>query len=199
IRTADEIEIVDVPAEYCLQRARETGPDFERLEQQLSELREIALLLAADVVDHQLEEYLHGRGIEHLYGTQERILLCLTPRSNASLMIQRGRRQADRFHGELHAVYVKQGDLPETVQRVLDSNLEAARDAEAQVEILQGDDPVDVILRFAVKNGITQIFTGHSEGAGWTKRWKPNFVERLIMESEGIDVRIFPQTGPRDA
>ena len=66
--------------------------------------------------------------------------------------------------------------------------------ANAHVEILQGDDPIESILQYAYGNGITQIFVGHSqqEGSGWLSRWRVNPVERLIMESEGIDVRIFP-------
>src|ERR1017187_2368465 len=47
IRTADEIEVVDATPEYCATRSIEG--DEQR---QLSELREIALVLAADVVDH---------------------------------------------------------------------------------------------------------------------------------------------------
>ncbi len=45
----------------------------------------MALLLAADVIDHQLEEYLRRQVVEQSYGTQERILVCTTPRSNAEL------------------------------------------------------------------------------------------------------------------
>jgi two-component system sensor histidine kinase KdpD len=57
IQTADEIEVVDATPEYCASRSIEG--DEQR---QLSELREIALVLAADVVDHQLEEYLQHQG-----------------------------------------------------------------------------------------------------------------------------------------
>ena len=112
LRTADEIEIVDAPPEYCVTRAAaepgEATHDLARLERQMSELREAALLLAAEVVDHQLEDYLRRAGIDQVYGTHERILVCITPRSHASLMIRRGRRQADRFHGDLCVVHVRQ-------------------------------------------------------------------------------------------
>ncbi len=192
IRTADEIEIVDAPPEYCVNRSGEKGVDPAEVERKLSELREIALVLAADVVDHQLEEYLHQQGIQQVYGTHERILVCVTPRSNASLMIHRGRRQADRFHGDLYVLYVQQGGLDSEDQKVIDANLEAARQAHAHVEILDGDDPVELILRFAAEHGITQIFVGHSQQRGWLSRWKANPVERLIMEAKGIDVRVFP-------
>ena len=77
-----------------------------RLAQQLSQLRQRALLLTADVVDRQLEAYLELHGIQSSWGTQERILVCMTPRANAAAMLASGRRNADRFHGELFAIYV---------------------------------------------------------------------------------------------
>ncbi len=202
LRTADDIEIVDAPPEYCLLRAAQ-GVEGEpvdpvQLERQLSELREIALVLTAEVVDRQLEDYLRRQGIEMVYGTHERILVCVTPRSNASLMIRRGRRQADRFHGDLHVVYVEQDGLSPKDQRILEANLECARESGAEVEVLHGDDPIEAILDHARRQGITQIFAGHSQRSGWLEQWKANPIERLIMGADGIDVRIFPHDGPRD-
>ncbi|MDR3719940.1 MAG: hypothetical protein P4K98_14165 [Bryobacteraceae bacterium] len=202
LRTADDIEIVDAPPEYCVVRAAQglegEAVDPVQLERQLSELREIALVLAAEVVDHQLEDYLRRHGIALVYGTHERILVCVTPRSNASLMIRRGRRQADRFHGDLHVVYVEQDDLSAADRRVLEANLECARESGAHVEVLHVDDPIDAILEYARRQGITQIFVGHSQRTGWIERWKANPVEQLIMGADGIDVRIFPHDGPSD-
>jgi two-component system, OmpR family, sensor histidine kinase KdpD len=191
IRTADEIEVVDATPEYCATRSIEG--DEQR---QLSELREIALVLAADVVDHQLEEYLHHQGGAQLYGTQERILVCVTPRSRAKVMIQRARRQADRFHGDLYVVYVEQDGLNDEDQLLIRENLDYAHQAKARVELLTGDDPTEAILDFAAKHGVTQIFVGHSNQTGWTSRLRANPVERLIMEAEGIDVRVFPNEQP---
>ena len=68
--------------------------------------------------------------------------MCLTPRSNASLMIRRGRRQADLFYGDLYAVYVQQGVLNAADQQTIEQNLAAAHAANAHVEILTGDDPI---------------------------------------------------------
>lgn len=202
LRTADDIEIVDAPPEYCLLRAAQ-GLEGEavnpvQLERQLSELREIALVLAAEVVDHQLEDSLRRQGSEQVYGTHERILVCVTPRSNASLMIGRGRRQADRFHGDLHVVYVEQTGLSPADQNVLEKNLECARETGSVVEVLRGDDPIEAILEYASRQGITQIFVGHSQRSGWSQYWSANPVERLIMGADGIDVRIFPHETPLD-
>jgi two-component system sensor histidine kinase KdpD len=107
-------------------------------------------------------------------------------------MIQRGRRQAERFHGELYVVYVEQDELSLADRDVLERNLDAAREVRAHVETLRGEDPVTAILRFASDNGITQIFVGHSQRTGWFDRLRPNPVERMILESEGADIRIFP-------
>jgi two-component system sensor histidine kinase KdpD len=187
IQTADEIEVVDATPEYCATRSIEG--DEQR---QLSELREIALVLAADVVDHQLEEYLHLQGNAQLYGTQERILVCVTPRSSAKEMIHRARRQADRFHGDLYVVYVEQDNLNDADKALIRENLDYAHQAKARVELLSGDDPIEAILDFAASHGVTQIFVGHSNQTGWGGRLRANPVERLIMEADGIDVRVFP-------
>jgi len=198
IRRADEIEIMDAPPEYCVTRM-ESGDRIPELPQQLSELRELALVLVAEVVDRQMEEYLRGQGIQQTFGTHERILVCVTPRSNAALMISRGRRQADRFRGELFVVYVEQERLTQQDRETLARNLEAAREAQAAVEILHGEDPVAAILHFAGKQGITQIFVGHSLRRGWLQSLVPNPVDRLILEADGMDIRIFPHGGRREA
>jgi two-component system sensor histidine kinase KdpD len=195
LHQADDIEVVDAPPEYCLDRAKtgELGIDAESLARQLSELREIALVLAAEVVDTQLLDYLKRHGIEQSYGAQERILVCITPRSNADLMIGRGRRQADRFHGDLFVAYVEQPDLSLRDRATLERNLASAREAHAHIAILQGEDPVAAILQYAAQEGITQIFVGHSLRTGFWQKFRTNPVERLILESGSIDIRVFPQ------
>jgi two-component system sensor histidine kinase KdpD len=194
-RRADEIVVVDAPPEYCLERARQAGgsaEDAAAIGRQLSELREIALLLVADVVDRQLETYLKDHGLRQTYGTQERILVAVTPKGDAARMIRRGQRQADRFHGELYVIYINQPNLSAGDRAALQGYLTLARELGAKVHVLDAYDPIDTIMRFARSNGITQIFVGHSRQRkrwGWT--WG-NPVERLIRESEGIDVRVFP-------
>ncbi len=118
--------------------------------------------------------------------------MCVTPRSSARQMIASGRRNAERFHGELHVVYVKQPIPGSEDQEVLDKNMAYAQELGASVHVLEGLDPVDSIIRFAREKGITQIFIGHSmRKGGWRRLWT-NFVGRLIRSAEGIDVSVFP-------
>src|SRR5581483_4384013 len=86
LRQADEIEVIDAPPESLV--ARDATADPKRLAQ----LRELALLLASDVVEHELGAYLDEHGIRMRLGAQERILVAITPRSDAGRMLASGRR-----------------------------------------------------------------------------------------------------------
>jgi two-component system sensor histidine kinase KdpD len=189
LQRADEIVVVDAPPDLALN----AGSSGSMTQQQLSDMRELALLLAADVVDRQLSSCLDRRGIAASWGAQERVLVCLTPRANASAMIESGRRNAERFHGELFAVYVTQPETAPEDQQALERNLEIARQAGAKVEILEGVDPAEAILEFAGAHGITQIFIGHSRRSGWWTRLAGTPVDRLLDRAENMDVRVFPQ------
>jgi len=197
LRNADEIEIVDAPPDFCLVHesnplAADASKATANLPQQLSALREIALLLAADVVDYQLEAYLARHGIEQLWGTHERILVCVSPFVDAAEIIASGRRNADRFHGDLYVAYVIRPDITPEQGEVLEKNLAQARAAGARIEALDGEDPVDTIMRFARAHGITQIFLPNRMSNNWWDRIFGGPVEHLIRAAENIDVRVFP-------
>jgi len=202
ISRAEEIEVVDASPESCLEldQADPCGEaDRARREQQLAQLRELALLLAADVVDHQLERYLQAHGIE-LWSAQERFLVWITPYAEAGPMLESGRRNAHRFHGELIAAYVASPDIAPAEKAVLDRNLALARDAGATIEALDGEDPAETILDFARARGVTQIFAARGGAANWWDRVLGGPVDHLIRDAEGMDVRIFPPvTAPAHA
>jgi len=176
LKRADDIEIVDAPAR----------------EEQSSRLREMALLVAAEVVESELRDYLEAHRIVENWGIQERILVGITSRSDARQILESGRRNADRFHGDLLVAYVRQPNLSPQDQSSLDRNLGVAREFAADVHILEGRDVARAIVEFAKTNGVTQIFIGHSQRRGWWHRLRGNPVDRLIDMAEGIDVRVFP-------
>jgi len=192
---ADEFVIVDVPTDLALERLGENGgsPGISSdRERKLSELREMALVLAAEVAESQLEHYLVAHGIAQTWGVHERILVCLTPRSNGEAMIASGARNKQRFHGELHVVYVRQPRLSHADRERIQWFLSQAEEAGAEVHTLEGDDPVAVILEYARQKRITQIFVGHSKRGDWLSRLWPGPLGRLLREAEHMDVRIFP-------
>jgi two-component system sensor histidine kinase KdpD len=168
LREADEIEVVDTPADT----------------RELAELRELALLVAADVVDHQLQEYLDAHGVSARWGTQERILVCLTARSDAETMLRSGHRNARRFHGALLAAYVEQSGLKPEERGQIELHLSMARELGAEVHCLKGDF-VTSVMELAHRERITQIFLGHTQ-----RDHSP--IERLIDAAEDFDIRLFP-------
>lgn len=192
LKSADEIVIVDAPPEMCMPPSGQEQGNDRTLQDRLSGLREIALLLAADVVERQLEHYLSRSGLEAHWGAQERILICLTPRTNAARILASGRRNADRFHGDLLAVYVSQPGIGARDREILDRNLSLAREASARLSVLAGSDPAAAIVQFAREQGVTQIFIGHSLRKSWRTRLFGSPVDRLIRAADGIDVRVFP-------
>src|SRR5215471_17625602 len=192
IESADEIEVVDAPAIGAAEELSEEETEVQERREKLAKLRELALTLAADVVEHQLNEYLDRHGIRQGFGANERIMVCITPRANVQDMLEEAQIVAGRFHGELIAAYVKQPNISERDQAALDTRLALARAAGARIEILEGDDPGCALLDFARSRGITQLFVGHTQRSGLA-RFRRGPLDELIWEGHGMDVRVFPQ------
>ena len=193
--SADEIVVVDAPAPDVPPRdiAPQQRAALLAERHQLSRLRELALLVAASVVDRQLESYLRAHGIEQPWGVQERILVCVSPHVKAARILESGSRNADRFQGEFYVVYVQERALSPEDRLTLEQNINYARELGAQVEVLSGFDTSEAILRFARNKGITQIFVGHSSRHGLQRRIWGSLVDRLVRSAEGIDVVVYPQ------
>ena len=192
IRSADEIEIVDAPPEEPGEHPPEEQAEIRQRADRLSKLRELALVLAADVVDFQLKAYLEHHGIKQHFGTHERILVCITARANVAEMLEEARTVAERFHGELIVAYVRQPNISAADQSALEAKLTFAGSVGARVEVLEGSDPAETLLEYARSHGITQLFVGHSQRRGVSRIWGSP-LDKLIWEGHGMDVRVFPQ------
>ena len=178
LNSADEIVVVDAPTEGA--------------PPQLSTLREMALVLSADVIDAGLQRYLRSHDIEPASQAQERVLICLTTHANTDRMIASARQSAARFHCDVLAIYVRPPDSSERDHKEMEEILSQARAAGARADVLESNDPVEAIAQYARSHGITQIFVGHSMKKDWRARLWGTAVSRLIRAAEGMDVRVFP-------
>jgi two-component system sensor histidine kinase KdpD len=178
LNTADEIVVVDAPTEGA-------SPE-------LAALREMALVLAADVIDAGLQRYLQAHDIEPAGRTHERFLVCLTARANTDRMIASARQSAARFHCDVLAIYVRLPNSSEADHGDMEEILAHARAAGARVDVLEAEDPIESIVQYARSHGVTQIFVGHSMKNDWRARLWGTPVSRLIRAAEGMDVRVFP-------
>jgi len=178
LNTADEIVVVDAPTEGATP--------------ELSTLREMALVLSADVIDAGLQRYCQAHDIEPAGRTHERFLVCLTSRANAEHMMASARQSASRFHCDILAVYVRPPKASAADLKEMDEIVAHAHDAGARLDVLEADDPVESIVQYARSHGVTQIFVGHSMKHDWRTRLWGTPVSRLIRAAEGMDVRVFP-------
>jgi len=172
---ADEIVVVDAPTE---------GAPPE-----MSALREMALVLSADIIDAGLQRYLQAHDLESPSRAHERFLVCLTPRASADHMIASARQSAARYHCDVSAIYVRQPKSSEEDHRDMEKMMAEAR---SRVDVVDAEDPVEAIVEYARSHGVTQIFVGHSMKNDWRTRLWGTPVSRLIRAAEGMDVRIFP-------
>ena len=146
------------------------------------------------MVDKQLEQYLASHGIHQLWGTQERILVCLSPGGDAKRMVESGARNRDRFHGELIVAYMNRPDAPAEQRERVREGLEIAKEKGAEIVQLTGEDAVEAVLKFARQRGVTQIYVGHKGRESWWGRAFGSDLDRLIGSAEGMDVRVFPHS-----
>jgi two-component system, OmpR family, sensor histidine kinase KdpD len=175
VRTADEIVVIDAPPHDAAADTRA-----------LLELRELALLLAAEVVESG----------DIFLGSQEKILVCITPRSNVKRMLDTARKIADRFHCEILVLNVRQERLAGKDEELLERYLSYAGNVGGKTHVMEADDFATTVLEFARAQRVTQIFVGHSMRSGWKDLFFDSPLDRLIQAAESMDVRIFPHDDP---
>ena len=108
----------------------------------------------------------------------------MTPRANAAAMLASGRRNADRFHGELFAVYVNQPNLTAEDRSALGAQRHAgARAARRTSTILEGQrsDRRDPRLR-AQRKASRSSSSATTSGARGAPRSTGSLLDRLIAE-----------------
>jgi two-component system sensor histidine kinase KdpD len=175
MKQADEVVMVDVTPRALLHRLERGvvyAPDKAQralenffTESNLTALRELAMRQTA----HQIEDRLEDTVREPLPvrpGTQERILLWLTPDPTSAVLVRRGHRVADYLHAPCIAVAIgrddKFSDLSPEARLALDRHLMFARNLHIEVATACGADPAKALADFARERAITQIFVARN-------------------------------------
>jgi two-component system sensor histidine kinase KdpD len=162
IKQADEIVMVDVTPEALINRLKrgvvyepeKAGRALENFfrEQSLAALRELALRQTAHEVEVRHETP----------RSNDRLLIHITGEPTTAMLIRRGRRVADYLQAECFAVYVSETgdleDLPLLEREAVDRHLNFARNLHIETRILQGLNAAAVLVDFARRERITQIF-----------------------------------------
>jgi two-component system sensor histidine kinase KdpD len=205
VRGADQIELVDMSAE-SLRRRMTHGNIYppEKIDAALSNyfragnlsaLREIALLWAADRVEEALLRYRHDHGIQQPWSTRERVLVALSGGPEGDTLIRRGKRAASRgAGGEFLAVHVERDDAPATVSSRLPARQRTlVEDLGGSFFTITGDDTAEAILEFAREVNASQILIGATRRSR-VKRLLSRGIGETIIEGSGDDIDVYVVT-----
>lgn len=117
LEQADEVELVDLPAEDLLERLREgkvyLPQQAERAVRNfftkgnLIALRELAMRKAAERVGAQMDDYRIAHGIAHVVPVRERLLVCVGPSPFSAHVVRATRRIAASLKAPWIAVHVE--------------------------------------------------------------------------------------------
>jgi len=200
---ADEVTLVDLPAEELLERMRDgkvyLAQQAERAVRNffrkgnLIALRELALRRTADRVDAQMREYRADRSIQRIWQARERLLVCVGPGPEAPTLVRAAARLAASVKADWIAVYVETPRLQRLPdarrQRTLDA-LKLAAELGAETATLAGDDAVAALIGYAKVRNVSKIVAGGSSKVGLARRFARPFGEKLAERAGDVDLML---------
>lgn len=199
---ADTIELVDLPPEDLLKRLQEGKVYFpaqatlakEHFFQKgnLIALRELVLRVTAQCVEAQVLLHRQGQGIERIWPTQQRILVCVGSEPESKQMVRTAKRMATNLQVEWIALHVDAPKLrlSEEQHALVLQNLRFAEILGAETKIITGLDVVKEIMDFAREQNITTIIVGKRIRQRWKNLFTRNLADELIRQSSEINFYI---------
>ncbi|WP_175912526.1 DUF4118 domain-containing protein [Burkholderia metallica] len=209
---ADEVTLVDLPAEELLERMRDgkvyLAQQAERAVRNffrkgnLIALRELALRRTADRVDAQMREYRADRSIQRIWQARERLLVCVGPGPEAPTLVRAAARLAASLKADWIAVYVETPRLqrlPDAQrQRTLDA-LKLAAELGAETATLAGADAVAALIGYAKVRNVSKLVAGGSPKVGLMRRFARPFGEQLAERAGDVDLMLIRATASDEA
>ncbi|MBV8313579.1 MAG: universal stress protein [Planctomycetaceae bacterium] len=200
---ADQIVNIDISAEDLLERLK-AGKVYppERAERalenffipaNLTRLREITLTEVAHLIDRRNRR---AEADQAPASATERVMVGLSSLGpNAPALLRKAARLADRLNAPWYAVYIQTPaeDLTRidaATQRVVGKNLELAQQLGGIPMTFRGPDVASTIAAFAREYGIKVVVMGKSNQPWYRRLLGESILERLLRQSEGMDVMI---------
>lgn len=201
---ADCIQLVDItPSQllirleegkvYVSDRAAIAVQNFFR-ESNLTALRELALRMTAERVDHELKSVRTGSSRATIWRSGERLMVAVGPSPFSTRLVRWTRRMAYALDAPWIAISVDTGEtLSRESQMRLDANLELARGLGAEVIVMPGADVPETLLRMAHLRNVSQIVVGKPRQNPLFGFWhRPTLVDKLVRGSGAIDIYVVP-------
>ena len=194
---ADQFELVDISPQalrrrmvhgdiYPERRTIELALQRFFTEENLTALRELALMRVANRVDSELlARWSRGR----LPETRERFLVCVSRPQLAEDLVRRGARMAQRSGGELLVLHVNTGDRHGD-EGWLDKVAALTRDLGGEFHVVEAGSAVEGVLAFAYARGVTQCVVGEPLRPHWQEWFRGSFINKLIRRASNIDIHV---------
>ncbi|MFI4954717.1 MAG: DUF4118 domain-containing protein, partial [Gammaproteobacteria bacterium] len=202
IEMADTVELIDLPPDELLKRLQQGKVYFPEQAElaaahffrkgNLIALRELALRVTAEHVGAEALSYRQGQGIQEIWPTKEKIMVCVGPDAESIKLIRTARRIAASLQADWMAVHIDAARLGKTeVQRnSAIQNLRLAEQLGAETRIIAGFDLVKEIIEFANNENITQIVIGKQIRSRWHDLLFSNLSDEIVRQSGYINVNI---------
>ncbi len=195
---ADEVVLVDLPADELLARLRTgrvyKGEQAERASQNffrkgnLIALRELALRRTADRVDDDVHAYRIEKSINAAWKTGAAILACIGPRVGGEHIVRSAARLASQSNGEWHVVYIETPQLqrlaPASREMIL-KTLKLSEELGAKIAVLSGTDIPTEIVKYAREQNLTRIVLGRGHR---TWPWRTPHQRRIAELAPDVDL-----------
>jgi two-component system sensor histidine kinase KdpD len=202
LEIADEIELIDLSPEelrkrlaegkvYTAERTDTAANNFFRTGN-LTALREMALRLTAEHVDHQLQNYMQIKRIAGPWRTNERLMVAVGTGPLSEHLIRATRRLAYNLEAPWLAVHVVQAHPPSAAeQEALSRHFDLAVSLGAEVVTTNSEIVADGLLYVAHQRNVSQIVVGKPRARGW-QTWLagPSLIEQLSRAGEEIDIHV---------
>lgn len=197
LEMADTIELIDLPQKDLLKRLKEGKVYIPKQAQMASEnffrkgnlsaLRELALRVTAERVSKEVLLYRQGLGIQHIWPTKEKLLVCVGPNVESSKLIRAGRRMSTALKAEWIAVFVNTVNITKAEYTSAIQNLKLAEQLGADTRILTGKIS-DEIIHFSREQNITKIILGKHKTRFWNQLFFRTTADEIIQNSSEIDI-----------
>jgi len=209
--SADEVTLVDLPAEELLDRMRDgkvyLPQQAERAVRNffrkgnLIALRELALRRTADRVDAQMREYRADRSIQRIWQARERLLVCVGPGPEAPMLVRAAARLAASLKADWIAVYVETPALqrlPDARRERTLNALKLAAELGAETATLAGADAATALIGYAQARNVSKLVAGASARTGVERRLRRPLSERIAEKAGDLDLTLIRASSERD-
>jgi two-component system, OmpR family, sensor histidine kinase KdpD len=197
---ADEVVLVDIPAEELLARlkagkvyveaqAEHAAHNFFR-KGNLMALRELALRRTADRVEGDVQAYRADRAIDSVWKTATALLTCVGPDPGAERVVRAAARLASQLNADWHAIYVETPALQRLSsarrERIL-ATLSLAQELGATTAVIANSQVAESVVAYARSHNFSKLVIGRNAARNlWP--WQRSSGQKLALLAPDIDL-----------